>query len=163
MAGSAILDPDVLIDDLVPDVIDGLRSELHPEFGVRAYRVFTVLRTWSGKTTGEGSVAEVETELDPQPRVQRWDGYKFELATCGLDDLGEIKLTEVSLTCTHKDLTGKDDATELGKNQEFLIKLTEAHGQGNPVRFFQHTRPPFVDREKDMGWVLWLRSAKRST
>jgi hypothetical protein len=162
MPGTAILDPDVLIDDLVPEVIDGLRGDLHPEFGVRAYRVFTVKRTWSGSMVGEGSVSEVTNEITPQPKVLVWTGLKFELRTCGLDDMGEIQLREVSLTYTHLELTGKSDAVMLGKNQEFLIKLTEAHGQGNPVRYFQHSRPPFVDRENDMGWVVWLRDAKKA-
>ena len=159
--GTEFLDPDVLVDSLVVDVIDGLREELHPLFGVRAYKVFTEARTWSGNIIGEGSLSKVEVELRPQPRVRAWDqggrGFELDLAKCGIDELGEIKLTEISLTNTFKELAGRDPNTSLPKNQEFLLRLEDAHGQANPVRYFTHTRPPFVDREKDMGWVMWLR------
>lgn len=154
MAGSAILDPNVLVDGLVEDVIDGLRRDLHPQFGVRAYHVATVARTWSGRTQGEGTATDVETVLDPQPLVKIWDGRRYELEPCGLDELGEIKVTEVSLTYTQAELDG---GGALNRNQEWLLKLTEAHGQATRSAFFLHTRPPFIDREKDMGWVLWLR------
>ena len=154
MPGSATLDQNVLVDSLVEDVIDGLREELHPAFGVRAYRVFTVLRTWSGRIQGEGERSDVVTELRPQPLVHSWDGRRYELQGCGLDDMGEIMLTEVSLTYTQAELDG---GGALGKNQAFLIRLDEAHGQEQRSAFFIHTRPPYVDRIKDMGWKLWLR------
>jgi hypothetical protein len=157
MSGSAVLG-DNLVDSLVTDVIDGLRRDLHPQFGVRPYRAWLVTRTWSGEIPGEGegTPVDIEVELDPQPRVMAWGGYEIELDKCGLDEAGEIVLKEVSLTYTHAELTGG----ALAPNQEFFIKLTEAHGQGNPVRYFTHTRPPFVDREKDMAWILWLRKVE---
>lgn len=154
MPGSAVLDPDVLVDSLVTDVIDGLRGDLHPAFGVRAYRVYTVLRQWSGRSVGEGSYQDTETEIDPQPFVARWDGLRFNLEPCGIDELGEIVLTEVSLTYTEAELTGRP----LEQNQQFMIKLTDAHGQQSTEKYFIHTKPPYVDREEDMGWVVWLRA-----
>lgn len=153
MGGTAILDPDVLIDSLVVDVIDGLRGELHPEFGVRAYRVFTVKRTWQGAGVGIGKATDVETELLPQPRVESWDGRKFELAACGLNDNGEIRLTEVSLSYTYPELMGG----KLNANQQWFIKLSEAHGQLQPDNYFIPSKAPFVDREKTLGWIFWLR------
>lgn len=157
MPGSAILDPTVLVDDLVPDVIDGLREDLHPQFGIRAYRLFTVLRSYSGRHIGEGSFTDVETEIRPQPLVEVWNGLRFELRDCGVDELGEIRLREVSLTCNEADLIGPKP---LSRGQQWLLRLAEAHGQANRNKFFVHTRPPYVDREKDMAWVLWLRSAE---
>ena len=153
MSGSATLDPNVLVDSLV-GVIDGLRGSLHPAFGVRPYRLYTVRRTWSGDMAGEGSFTDVEVEIAPQPRVLTWDGYDFDLTKVGVDEKGEVKVTEVSLTHTHADLVGPT----LSDNEQWFIKLVEANGQGNPPRYFTHAKPPFVDREKDMGWVLWLRS-----
>lgn len=155
MAGSATLDNNVLVDSLVTDVIDGLRRELHPQFGVRPYKVFTVLRTYAGESLGEGGFEDVETEIDPQPRVAQWDGKRYDLTPAGLDENGEVRLTEVSLTYTHDELTGGT----LEGNQQFFFKIAEAHGQGNPDRYYILSRPPFVDREKDMGWVLTLRAA----
>jgi len=155
MGGAAILDPDVLVDGLVEDVIDGLREDLHPAFGVRAYRVFTVERSWSGSMIGQGQATDVVRELRPQPRVLVWDGLRYSMEPCGLDEAGEIKLTEVSITYTQAEIDG---GGALRPNQEWLIRVSEAHGQAQRDRYYQHTRPPFVDREKDMGWILWLRA-----
>mgnify|MGYP003395184021 CR=1 FL=1 len=157
MPGSAELDPDVLVDSLVADVIDGLREDLHPQFGVRAYRVYTVRRSWSGEMPGEGSVLqEVELELRPQPLVAPWDGFKFDVTCAGLDTSGLVKLTEVSLTYTEAELVGFN----LGPGEEWFLKITDAHGQGTTPRYYTHDKPPFIDRVKDMGWILWLRKVE---
>lgn len=158
LVGEAILNPDVLVDSLVPDVIDGLREELHPDFGVRAYRVYRVLRTWTGKTAGEGKHTDVGAELRPQPRVWMWDGLRFVQAVCGVRELGDIKLTELSLTYTEAQLTGQP----LPANREIWYALGEANGQATSLRTWALAQPPFIDREKDMGWVLWLQRAEAS-
>jgi hypothetical protein len=160
MAGSAILDPDVLVDSLVVDVIDGLRGDLHPAFGVRAYRIFTVSRQWTGRAAGEGTYTDTEVELLPQPLVEPWEGVgsglQLDLKTCGMDEIGQITLREVSLTYTEAELRGPNN---LARNQQWFLKLTDAHGQGTEQKYFIHGKPPYVDRVKDMGWILWLREA----
>jgi len=153
LIGSAVLDPNVLVDSLVPDVIDGLREELHPQFGVRAYRTYRVIRTWTGQVAGDGDPVDVGAEIRPQPRVKQWDGLKYVQAVCGIRELGDVRLTEVSLTYSDSDLTGQP----LAANQEIIIAIGEAHGQGSPLRVWTHIVPPFIDREVDMGWVLNLR------
>lgn len=161
MSGSAILNPDVLVDDLVTDVIDGLREELHPAFGVRPYRVFTVKRVWSGTMVGDGSYTDTEVELTPQPKVTFYEGwgrqYGREQMACGYQDAGAVKLTEVSLTYTQEELlccAAADDATQ------HFIKITEANGQAQAAKFFVYNKTPHVDREKDMGWVCYLDLAE---
>ena len=116
--------------------------------------MFTVRRTWSGSQVGQGTLTDVTTEILPQPRILEWSGLDIDLTKCGLDEIGPIKLTEWSLTYTHAEIVGP----KLNKNEQWMIKITEAHGQLNPDRFFLHDRPPYVDRMKDMGWVCWLRS-----
>lgn len=153
LVGTATLDPSVLVDSLVPDVIDGLREDLHPAFGVRAYRVYRVIRTWSGGEIGEGTHSESAGELRPQPRVSMWDGLKYVQAVCGVRELGDVKLSEVSLTYSAEDL----DPRALTARQELFYALAEANGQGSPLRLWAHAVPPFIDREKSMGWVLNLR------
>ncbi len=157
LIGNAVLSSNVLVDSLVADVIDGLRESLHPDFGVRAYRIFRVIRTWTGQVAGDGIMSDVALELRPQPLVHVWNGRKFEQASCGIEELGEIMLTEVSLTYTEAQLTG---GGALGMNQELFLGLAEAHGQGTRRRLFTHARPPFVDRTKDMGWRCWLRKVE---
>lgn len=153
LIGDATLDSDVLVDSLVPDVIDGLREDLHPAFGVRAYRVYRVIRTWTGRTAGEGRYTDAATELRPQPRVSVWSGLKYVQATCGIRELGDVQLSEVSLTYSAEQL----DPRTLRANQELFYALGEANGQGSPLRVWAHQAPPFIDREKTMGWLLFLR------
>lgn len=153
MGGSATLDPNVLVDSLVVDVIDGLRGDLHPQFGVRPYRVFTVRRTWTGQTPGEGEPIDTVVELTPQPRIESWDGYKWVASPIGIEEDGKVRATEVSLSYTYAELVGDG----LAENEQWFIRLSEAYGQGQPDRFFALDGPPFPDREKAMGWILRLR------
>lgn len=156
LVGNAVLDPTVLVDSLVLDVIDGLRDELHPAFGVRAYRAYRVIRTWTGKLSGEGRFADVAAELRPQPKIEMWDGIRWAQMTCGLNDAGEIRLAEISLTYTEAQIT----AQPLGKNQDLFYAITEAHGQGTATRLFGISRPPYIDRERTMGWMIYLRAVQ---
>ena len=117
--------------------------------------MFTILRTWSGRTIGEGVSSDVEVEIaDPQPKVHTWNGLRYSLEPCGLNEAGQIKLTEWSLTYTEAEVIG----TGLTKSQEWLIRVDEAHGQETQSRFFVHAKPPFIDRIDDIAWVCWLRS-----
>lgn len=153
MPGSATLDPDVLVDSLVSDVIDDIREELLPELGNRAFRVYTVVRTWSGGYIGEGEAADVETEITPRPFVHPFAGLTKEMEPCGLDDAGAAKVTEVSLSYTFAELL----AGAAPAGAQHLIKITEAHGQAQPVRYFVHAKPPYPDREDPAkGWHLVL-------
>lgn len=152
LIGSAVLDDDILVDSLVPDVIDGLRDELQPLFGIRAYKLYRVIRTWSGTEPGDGTPTDVAGELRPQPRVKFWDGFRFVEQPAGLQNAGRVQCTEVSLTYTQADLTGQP----LTANQELLFAIGDGNGQGTTIVFFTHFQPPFIDREKDLGWVLNL-------
>ena len=157
MPGNAVLDPNNLVDGLVEDVIDGLREELHPQFGVRPYRVFLVTRTWTGRTVGDGRVTESEEEIRPQPDVVlgqvQSEEVSYRLEQAGIDEVGGLVLQEVSLTYTDEQLTGGD----LKPNQQFFYRLDEAQGQGQPSRWFVLGKPPVVDRAKTMGWIVYLR------
>jgi hypothetical protein len=153
LIGDATLNPSVLVDSLIPDVIDGLREDLHPTFGVRAYRVYRVVRTWSGRNAGEGVSSDDAGELRPQPRVAMWNGLKYVQAQCGIRELGDVMLTEVSLTYSEGQLTGQP----LARNVEIFYAIGEANGQASALRLWMLTAPPFIDRERDMGWVLHLR------
>lgn len=154
---NAILDPDVLIDDLVGPVIDALREDLHPQFGVRAYRVFTVKRRWAGELAGEGAmVEEIETEIRPQPLVAPWDGLRYTVGSCGMMVDGKVRLTEVSLTLTEAELTGKGPGGKLATNEMWFLKLTDAHGQQTTPMYFTLDGPPYIDRVKTLGWIVNL-------
>ena len=152
MPGTAIMG-DNLIDDLVADV-DDLRGDLNADFGTRPFNCQTVLRTWLGDSgmSGDGDFRDVATTITPAPRVEQWDGYKWVLLAAGVHEDGEIRVSEVSLSYTYAELTGGT----IEKNQQFFYRLVDAHGQGQEDRILRPNRPPFVDREKTIGWILWL-------
>jgi len=153
LVGEAVLDPDVLVDSLVSDVIDGLRGELHPGFGVRAYRVYRVIRTWSGGRPGAGTPTDEVAELLPQPFVAPWDGLETKMGRCGLEDVGDIVLTEVSLSYTYDQLSRRGT---LDEDEELLYAIGEGGGQGQPCVVYTLAKPPYCDRVKDLGWKVWL-------
>jgi hypothetical protein len=156
MAGNATLNPNCLIDNLTP-MIDQIRSSLYPAFGIDSFRVFTVLRTWAGQMVGEGDYTDVVNELSPPPRIEQWNGYKWVLLAAGAHEDGEIRLSEVSLTYTYKDLVGDLDPAQ--RNQQFFYRFTDAHGQGQEDRLLRQNRPPQVVRDSKRlipGWCMWL-------
>lgn len=154
MPGSASIDTAVLVDDLL-GVIDDVRGDLHPALGVRQYRVFTVLRTWDGEERGAGIFTEVEDELLPQPLVEAFvDSLNDRLLAAGLDEAGYIRLRELSLTYTAAEIKGP----VLAPNQEWLVRLRDAYGQGEPQRDFT-VKGLYPDRIKDIGWTVSLSRA----
>lgn len=152
MGGSATLGTN-LIDRLMPTV-DRLRGTLNAQFGTRPFVVQTVLRTWLGPSgmEGDGDYRDVVTTIEPTPHVEKWNGYRGALLAAGVHEDGEIRVSEVSLTYTWDELTGGT----LQKNQQFFYRLTDGHGQGQEERILRLNRPPFCDREKSIGWDLWL-------
>lgn len=145
---------DNLVDSLVDDVVDGLRGELHPEFGVRAYRLYVVRRTWPSGRMGVGRPAEESHEISPQPLVKVWDGYRYTQKPCGIDEMGQIMLTEVSLRYKEADLVGAG-----ADGVEHFWRLTDAHGQQTAQKDFVVDGIPYIDRIQDIGWVVRLRAA----
>ena len=150
MPGTATLGAN-LLDELVPD-IDDIRGEIHPEVGVRQYRVFTVLRSWSGDDRGAGTFTEVESEITPQPLVESLRGTD-RLMSAGLDEADVVRLKEISLMYTEAELAGAD----LEVNQEWVIRLKDAYGQAIRTRDFVLEGSPWPDRVKTIGWVVNLK------
>lgn len=158
MSRNSVLDPNVLIDDLV-GVIDELRGDLHPQFGVRPFRAYTVFRQWTGSMVGDGDFSDAILEISPQPRVLQWNGYKWVLLAGGTHEDGSIRLTEVSLAYAYAELAPSGvsfDSETFLRNRQFFYVLTDAYGQASEPRYLRVSKPPFPDREKDMGWVIDL-------
>lgn len=160
MPGSATFGTS-LLDELFPDLVDGLRGELHPEMGVRQFRVYLAKRNWPSGRVGEGTPpAWVETEIDPQPLVT-YEAYQgaqpdihFQYDACGLEIAGEITLTEVSLTYTEPELLG----LPLIEGDEFAYVLRDAYGQDLIPRYYVVSAPPYPDRIETMGWRVRLKA-----
>lgn len=152
MAGSATLGSN-LVDSLVP-IADSLRDSLHTDFGVRQFKVWTVLREWTSGTIGDGDYTDTETEIEPQPLVEPYN-TEFNLEPCGIDEAGYVELREISLTYTEAELMGA--VTEGG--EQWFIKLTDAHGQEIADSYWLLKERPFPDRIKDIGWKMRLLRA----
>lgn len=151
--GSADLDPDVLIDDLVT-LVDDLREDLIVGFGLRQFRLFTVRRTWDGEGVGDGAFEDELSEITPRPLVNAYqDNVMYRLEPCGIDESGMVLISEVSLSYTEAELTGG----ALLPNQEWFLLLVDGHGQQVPLRDFVMMSPPFPDRETDLGWKIRLK------
>jgi hypothetical protein len=149
MPGSASIGTN-LVDSLL-EVVDDLRDGLHTDMGVRQWRVYTRRRTWSGPRRGEGAKTDVDIQIEPQPFVS-YD-LRYELDAAGIDERGEVTLTEVSLTYTEAELTGRP----LLDNEEWYFILRDAHGQEMADRWFVVAAPPSPDRVSTIGWVVRLR------
>lgn len=149
MPGSAALGTN-LVDSLL-SVVDDLRGSLHPDMGVRQWRVFVVRRVFASGVVNEGSSVDNLTEILPQPLVSDY-GLKYELTPAGLDEGGEIALSEVSLTYTEDEL---DPSGVAGTQVIYLLR--DAHGQSIKDRYYVLISPPKPDRVNTIGWMLRLR------
>ena len=159
MPGSATLDPDQLVDGLVPD-IDDLRG-LADEFGTRQFRLYAVTRTWDGGEVGEGASSDATpVELTPPPKVDPFLELGYRLQPCGIDEAGIVRLSEVSLSYNLQDLVGYPPGGALDDGVERVFLLRENYGQAQPDRVFYLDRSPAPDRDKTIGWVLWLRKVR---
>jgi hypothetical protein len=68
-----------------------------------------------------------------------------------------VKVSEISLANFQEDdLTGGS----LGPAVQFFWLLKDAHGQGVHSRAYVPAAPPTADREKTLGWVVYLRRAE---
>lgn len=151
----ATFTPEVLTEDLV-SVADDIRG-LYTDLGARPFRVFVVRRSWAGARAGEGVATDVVTEILPRPAVLV-AGLRGDLRPAGLDEEGDIVVTEVSLTWTEPELF----SPSLADNQRHLFRTDDAHGQLGRSRFYVPTRPPTQiwgdsDRPDVLSWSIELR------
>lgn len=93
-----------LIDKLIPKV-DLLRQKAADKFGLPAFNMYRVIRTYASGTIGEGSYTEVSTLLSPPPMI-KFTGAD-ELQHGGRRDARKMKATEVSLSYTENWLQGE--------------------------------------------------------
>lgn len=148
-----------LLDKLLP-LVDQLRGTLLPAFGVRQYGIKLVKRTWSGVERGDGDFSDVEVAMTPPPFVEIGapPGWRYDLRPQGREEDGMLKVTEISMVNYQEDdLTG---GNALPSTVQFFWLLKDAHGQGVRSRAYVPACPPTADRDKTLGWVVYLRRAE---
>jgi hypothetical protein len=154
--------PSVLDNSIVDSllgVVDDVRSSVHSFAGDRQHVVKLVRRTWSGKERYQGEDHLEEIVLSPPPRVmfENLQSRSYTLRPEGRQEDGVVKVTEISLAAYQEDdLTGGD----IPPNVEFYWALEDAHGQGLRRREYVLFGPPIADREKDIGWTVYLKRAE---
>lgn len=160
VAGSATMNNTILVDRMAQKA-DSIRDNLHEKFGVRAFDVKLVTRTWDGGGIGLGSSTDAAVTLDPKPMVESWNGQKWVPFQFGLVNEGKIRITEVSLTYTYEELTKETavgSASCLAANQEFFWQIEGAHGQLFPAVAYMLDGRPYPDRIETIGWVVILKA-----
>lgn len=154
----ATFTPGVLTEDLV-GLADDVRG-IYTELGARPHRVFVVRRAWTGPRVGEGTLVDAETEILPRPAVLT-AGLHGELRPAGLEEEGDIVVSEISLTWTEPELF----SPTLAAGEQHLFRLDDAHGQLGRSRYYVPSGPPVAvwgDQVRDdvLGWTLHLKRAE---
>ncbi|MCG8423692.1 MAG: hypothetical protein MJE77_37820 [Proteobacteria bacterium] len=156
---TAVLDTTKLADRLVTKV-DSIRGNVHGKLGTRPHTVEVVRRTWTGPRRGEGTASDVRTAISPPPAVHVRVGNR--LRPAGLEEEGDVVLTEISLTWAENEL----HEPALADTEEHYFRIIGAHGQGVRPRYYVPMKPPVVRRGDHQGdqidWRLELRRVERS-
>jgi hypothetical protein len=128
-----------LRDDLIP-VVDEMR-ELVDDLGLRRNTVETRLRTWSGGELGLGTPTDVDTELDPKPKVAEPSPWLLE-SSGGKYESGDLIVSRISATYDEDDLTGGT----LAAAAEWFVLI-----DGDPYRVVS------AATERNFEWRLHVR------
>lgn len=153
-----------LARDLIATV-DSIR-DLNTQFGLRPYVVSLVKTRWSGSKRGVGAeelVADPITLL-PTPRISDMSGVAEITTAVGLDEFGEVILSEVSGSYTEDFLRGADSEGRppaADENFFYEIEFPPActGGEGDRRRFFIRSAPMyFADRFQ---WNLRLERQRQ--
>lgn len=95
-----------LLDGLVC-TIDQVR-DLHTTFGERRYQVSLVWTRWSGGERGIGQETVITVlNLLPTPKVSDVSQVRRDVQSFGTEEMGELKISEISMTYSENLLVGK--------------------------------------------------------
>lgn len=142
-------------------VADNLR-DLYTSFGLRPYRLKLIKTKWSGGKRGIG-VEEVSFErlIDPTPLVLDLSALQEIVQPVGLDEVGAIRVEQISGRFTEDMLRGHDDlGTPPSADEQVFYEIefpTPGDGDSFRRRFFLRTAPMyFADRFQ---WVITLEKS----
>lgn len=92
-----------LRDDLIPVVDEVRRTVIDQAVGLRLHAVSVRRRAWSGGELGRGTAANVDTVLDPVPKVNQPEP-RLKAAEPGKYEEGDVVVDRISLTYTPEQL-----------------------------------------------------------
>ncbi len=149
--------PDCSLAASMQSIVDDAR-QLNTDFGIRPYRVFSVVVRWSGGERGRGD-ASVESEIEflPTPKLKDYDSLAGDLRSGGEVERGQIKLTEISANYTEADLFTLFHVKPLTDDREGYVEIRHDGRQGAEPerRRFTLKGAPFHDAT-NFQWVCML-------
>lgn len=139
-------------------VVDDLR-QLATDFGLRPYRVFSVVVKWTGGSSGRGdAVVASERELLPTPKLVDTTGLRGEASPAGAFNRGSIRLREVSPRYTEDDVRALFHTQPLPADTDGFIEVRIDSRDGiTERRRFVVRSVPFRDAQR-FEWVVPLES-----
>lgn len=141
-----------LIDRLTSKV-DTIRQKAADRFGLPAFDMYRVYRTYSSGIIGDGAFVDVSTVIYPTPKIV-FKGQDV-LEHGGRFDKRTMTATEISLTYTENWLQGDPKAA----GEQCFYKLVERNGQGADTTYWILDRVPEAKREE----INWELNFKRFT
>lgn len=143
------------------DTVDQLR-DIYSQFGLRPYRVKVIKTKWSQGRRG-GGIEEVSFErlIDPTPLVLDISALTEIVQPVGLDEVGTIRIEQISGRFTEDMLRGHDDeGTPPGSDEQVFWEVEfpiPGNGSGTKRRFFLRSAPMyFADKFQ---WVVTLEKS----
>ena len=131
------------------DVVD-MGRDLVSQFGLRPYEVHLVRTAWTGGERGQGEEFIVsDLPLLPTPKVADMSALRRELTVIGVEENGELMVSELSGRFSEGLLTGRDDATNPPEpQQQFYWEIRfptpgDASGNGIRRRFVTASAPTY--------------------
>lgn len=147
-----------LIDRLISRV-DKIRQKVNADkVGVRRFRLYRVIRTWTGGEVGDGSSSNAEIEITPPPAITL-SKAKDALTGRGRVEVGTMTASEVSLAYSEATLQ-----PVLTAGQELYYRLVEkTPAQGQHTTYWTLAATPEADRCETVGGnVQWILNFTRA-
>jgi hypothetical protein len=140
-----------LLEDLIPTIDDA--RQVATDLGVRLYRAFVRVSTWSGASPYDGARSDSDTELLPRPKLGA-DGPVFDQKTTesGLLVGGTLRLSRISAQIPLSVLQ-----PVLAVNQRVYIVILAADGAELAETLWVLEGGPF---RKTTEWVLRIRKVE---
>lgn len=140
---------------------DSLRNLL-TKFGLRTYRVTLVKVQWSGGERGVGLPTVLSEEiLLPTPKISDINGLTEVVQAVGLDELGQLTVSQISGRYTEEQLLGRAaDGDDISEDTEFFWEVEFPHPDGTPGtkrRFFPRGAPQY-----EPGRLQWTVRLEKS-
>lgn len=122
-----------LVEQLGP-LVDELR-QLNTDFGLRPYRVFSVVVRWSGGAVGKGNPTVItDKELLPTPNVPGLHTLEDRMTEGGRSERGSILMTEVSPRYTEDEVRSLFHVHPLLSGDDGFLELRIDGRDGETIR-----------------------------